>query len=50
MGITEFYDTEGRAGTTAVTVESLTTAVNTKNKYGVSELSLGKRYSLLDRI
>lgn len=50
MGATSFYDTEGRAGTTLLTAESLTDAVNTKNKYGISTFYLERRYSLVDRI
>lgn len=50
MGATSFYDTEGRAGTTLVTAQSLADAVNTKDKYGVSTFYLERRYSLVDRI
>lgn len=50
MGATSFYDTEGRAGTSLATVQSLTDAVNTKDKYGVSTFYLERRYSLIDRI
>jgi hypothetical protein len=50
MGATSFYDTEGRSGTIPTTLQSLTEAVNTKDKYGVSTFYLERRYSLIDRI
>ena len=50
MGAISFYDTEGRSGTTLATKKSLTDAVNTKDRYGVSTFYLSRRYSLVDRI
>jgi len=49
-GITSFYDTEGRSGTIACTAESIKSAVNAKNGYGVSSFYLNRRFSLLEQI
>jgi hypothetical protein len=50
MGATTIYDTEGRSGTIAATAESIKSAVNDKNAYGVSSFFIGRRYGLVDRI
>jgi hypothetical protein len=50
MGSTTVYDTEGRSGTIAATAESILSAVNDKNGYGISSFFIGRRYGLVDRI
>lgn len=50
MGATEFYDTEGRSGTIPATSESILSAVNNVNGYGLSAFFIAQRYGLVDRI
>lgn len=50
MGATSFYDTEGRSGTIAASAESIKSAINNKNGYGVSTFYLNRRFSLLEQI
>lgn len=50
MGATEFYDTEGRSGTILATSNSILSAVNNVNGYGLSAFFLAQRYGLVDRI
>lgn len=50
MGAVDIYDTEGRAGTIPATAESLLSAVNNRNGYGISAFYLASRYNLVDRI